>query len=109
YYGVFGNPYNGSRGWLLHFNPDLSVLRIPGAFGWDDTASIVPSSMVPSYRGTSSYLIMTKYNNYAGGCCDFADGVNKIAILDPFATQVETHASSGGLPVMKEILTIAGL
>ncbi|HEX7577911.1 MAG TPA: hypothetical protein VF430_07745, partial [Verrucomicrobiae bacterium] len=54
--------------------------KLPGAFGWDDTASIVPASIVSSYYGSSSYLLMTKYNNYAdtGG-----DGVNKIAILDP--------------------------
>jgi hypothetical protein len=109
FYGVFGNPYNGSRGWMLHFNSDLSVQKTPGAFGWDDTGSIVPASAVPGYTGTSSYLIMTKYNNYAGGCCDFADGVNKIAILDPNATQVESHASSNGLLVMKEVMTIAGV
>ena len=35
--------------------------------------------MVPSYQGTSTYLIFSKYNNYA-----FADGdgVNRIALLD---------------------------
>ena len=74
---------NHDRGWLLHFNSSLTQTQdCPGAFGWDDTASVVPASMVPSYNGNSSYLLMTKYNNYAdpglGG-----DGVNKIAILDP--------------------------
>jgi hypothetical protein len=107
YFGVFGNPYNGSRGWLLHFSSDLSVEKTPGAFGWDDTASIVPASMVPSYHGTSSYLLFTKYNNYAG-TTDGGDGVNKIAILDPNATETEPHASSNGLLVMKEVMTIAG-
>jgi hypothetical protein len=106
--GVFGNPYNGSRGWLLHFSADLATEYAPGAFGWDDTAAIVPTSMVPSYTGTSSYLIFTKYNNYAGTCCDFADGTNKIAILDPYATQVESHPSSNGLLVMKEVMTMLG-
>jgi hypothetical protein len=108
YYGIFGNPYNGSRGFMLHFNSDLTVEKTPGAFGWDDTGSIVPASMVPSYTGMSSYLIMTKYNNYAG-TTDGGDGVNKIAILDPNATQVESHPSSNGLLVMKEVLTIAGV
>src|SRR5262249_19047404 len=51
YYGIMGNPYNGSRGWMLHFSADLLTEKTPGAFGWDDTASIVPASMVPSYSG----------------------------------------------------------
>ena len=106
YYGVLGNPDNGSRGWMLHFSGDLTQTRTAGAFGWDNTPSVVPASMVPSYMGNSSYLIFTKYNNYAGA--DGGDGVNKIAVLDPNATMVEPHASSNGLLVMKEVLTIAG-
>ena len=62
--------------------------------------------MVPSYTGNSSYLIFTKYNNYAGS--DGGDGINRIAVLDPNATMVEPHASSNGLLVMQEVLTIAG-
>ena len=103
YFGVFGNPNsNHSRGWLLHFNGTLTQTSAAGAFGWDDTASVVPASMVPSYHGSSSYLLMTKYNNYvsAGG-----DGINKIAILDPHATM--TDPISGAI-VMKDVLTIAG-
>jgi hypothetical protein len=90
YYGVLGNPdYNDNyRGYLLHFSSNLSQTaaqaHTPGGFGWDDTASVVPRSMVPSYHGTSSYLLMTKYNNYAGA--GTGDGVNKIAILDPNVT-----------------------
>jgi hypothetical protein len=106
YYGVLGNPFNGSRGWMLHFSSDLTQTKAPGAFGWDSTASVVPASMVPSYSGASDYLIFTKYNNYAG--LDGGDGVNKIAVLDPNDTMVEPHASSNGQLVMKEILTIAG-
>src|SRR6185369_10750757 len=33
YFGVFGNPSNGSRGFLLHFSSDLTVTKTPGAFG----------------------------------------------------------------------------
>jgi hypothetical protein len=106
YYGVLGNPFNGSRGWMLHFSGNLTQVKTPGAFGWDNTASIVAPTMVPSYHGKSSYLIFTKYNNYAG--LDGGDGVNKIAVLDPNATMVEPHASSNGQLVMKEVLTIAG-
>jgi hypothetical protein len=108
YEGVFASTEDGSRGFMLHFSSDLSVQKTPGAFGWDDTASIVPASMVPSYHGTSTYLLMTKYNNYAGDCCEFADGTNKIAILDPNATETDPHASSGGLQVMNEVMTILG-
>jgi hypothetical protein len=58
--------------------------------------------MVPSYHGASSYLLVTKYNNYAdsGG-----DGVNKMAILDPHDSMTDPVT---GINVMKEILTIAG-
>ena len=43
YYGVLGNPFNGSRGWMLHFSGDLTQTKTPGAFGWDSTASVVPA------------------------------------------------------------------
>jgi len=81
----------------------LSQSKTPGSFGWDDTASVVAASLVPSYHGTSSYLIMTKYNNYAG---IGGDGINKLAILDPNATQTDPKT---GVTVMKEVLTIAGV
>jgi hypothetical protein len=105
FFGVLENPfpYNHDRGWLLHFSSDLSQTYAPGAFGWDDTASVVPATMVPSYSGTSSYLLMTKYNNYAGLG---GDGVNKLAIVDPTATMTDPIT---GKTVMKEILTIAGV
>jgi hypothetical protein len=110
--GVLGNPYNGSRGWLLHFSHDLSTPLTPGAFGWDQTAAIVPATMVPSYHGTSPYLIFSKYNNYADPLApsseDFSDGINKIAILDPNATEVDPHPSSNGLHVMREVMIVAG-
>ncbi|HLX96118.1 MAG TPA: hypothetical protein VKU37_10285, partial [Verrucomicrobiae bacterium] len=58
YFGVLETPWysNHDRGWMLHFDSSLTQTKIPGAFGWDDTASIVPASMVPSYHGNSSYL-----------------------------------------------------
>lgn len=104
YYGVLENPFpeNHDRGWLLHFDATLSVSKTPGAFGYDDTASLVPAAAVPSYTGTSTYLLMTKYNNYAdqGG-----DGENKIAIVDPNATETDPIT---GVTVMNEVLTILG-
>jgi hypothetical protein len=108
FYGVLDNPFNsnGDRGWLLHFNGNLTSQSTPGAFGWDDTASIVPASMVPSYSGPSSYLIMSKYNNYAGS--PGGNGVNKVAILDPGQTQVDPRFPSHPL-IMKEIMVIAGI
>lgn len=105
YFGVLehNQGFNHYRGWLLHFDATLTQTKIPGAFGWDDTASIVPASVVPSYHGSSSYLLCTKYNNYAGGG---GDGVNKVAILDPFASEVDPIT---GATVMKEVLTVAGV
>ncbi len=108
YFGIFGNPYNGSRGFLLHFSSDLTVEKAPGGFGWDNTVGIVPASMVPSYTGTSSYLLFTKYNNYANAGADSGDGVNRIALLDPKATEVDARPSSNHMLIMREVLTVIG-
>jgi hypothetical protein len=109
YFGVLEDPFpdHNDRGWLLHFDSTLAQTKTPGSFGWDDTPSIVPASMVPSYAGPSSYLIMSKYNNYGGvGHVKPGDGQNEIAILDPNATQPDFIY---GNPVMKEVLTILGV
>ncbi len=105
YFGVRANPNNGSRGFLLHFNGNLSVTKTPGAFGWDYTPGIVPASSVPSYTGTSSYLLFCKYNDYltADGT-----GVNRVALLDPSSTQMDPHSGSAGLVEMREVLTVIG-
>jgi len=108
YFGIYGNPANGSRGFMLHFSSDLTVEKAPGGFGWDNTTGVVPASMVPSYTGTSTYLLFSKYNNYANAGNDSADGVNRIALLDPNATQVDAHASSNGMLIMREVLTVIG-
>jgi hypothetical protein len=109
YIGVLETPFpsHNDRGWLLHFDAALATVKTPGSFGWDDTTSIVPASAVPSYTGTSTYLLMMKYNNYI----DFGigNGHNLIAIVDPNARQKdEYHYSETPVTVMKEVLTIAG-
>ncbi|MGB9234651.1 MAG: hypothetical protein WCC04_09570, partial [Terriglobales bacterium] len=106
YFGVLENPLDShnDRGWLLHFNADLTETKTPGSFGWDDTPSIVPASLVASYKGKSKYLLMTKYNNYCG--LGTGDGHNKVAILDPDATEKDPIIPS--THVMKEVLTILG-
>jgi hypothetical protein len=108
YFGVLETPCcssHNARGWMLHFDSTLTETRTPGSFGWDDTASVVPSTTVPSYTGASSYLILTKYNNYAGS--GTGDGVNKVAILDPFATMQDEYSTTA-VTVMKEIITVTG-
>jgi hypothetical protein len=106
YYGVLeaNFPSNHARGWMLHFSPTLSTTKIPGAFGWDDSASVVPSALVPSYKGRSTYLILTKYNNYADGGIG-GNGLNKVAILDP---NVSMQDPISGATVMNEVLTVLG-
>lgn len=106
YYGVLESnaPGHNFRGWLLHFSADLATMKTPAAFGWDDTASIVPVNMVPSYAGPSAYLLMLKYNNYYG--TGTGDGQNRLAIVDP--NQTRTDAINGLTPVMKEIQTVLG-
>ncbi len=97
---------------MEHYSADLTMTKTPGGFGWDDTASIVPASMIPSYHGHSTYLIMTKYNNYADGFSG-GDGKNMIAILDPDpnATETDTRANNrgaGGATIMQVVESIVG-
>ena len=105
YFGVLEDslPSHNDRGWLLHFDSTLRTTKTPGSFGWDDTASIVPRAAVPSYSGSSSYLVLTKYNNYAGS--GTGDGENKLAVLDPNATEPDPIS---GNSVMKEVITVLG-
>jgi hypothetical protein len=104
YFGVLESQstFNYFRGWLLHFDAKLAASKTPGSFGWDDTASVVPAAAVPSYHGTSKYLLLTKYNEYAdvGG-----SGINKVAVLDPNATETDVRT---GATVMAEVITVTG-
>jgi hypothetical protein len=110
FFGVLESPFpeHNDRGWMLHFDSTLATIKTPGSFGWDDTPSIVPAAAVPSYKGTSNYLIFSKYNNYI----DFGigNGHNEIAVLDPNASQPDEYKyySGSAANVMKEILTVAG-
>jgi large repetitive protein len=106
YFGTMANPDNGSRGFLLHFNNALTVTKTPGAFGSDNTPAVVPTSMVSSYTGTSTYLLLSNYNDYVGQVD--GQGLNKVALLDPTATETDSHSSSNGLSVMREVLNING-
>jgi hypothetical protein len=105
YFGVLESnlPAHNDRGWLLHFDATLTTSKTPGSFGWDNTPSVVPAGIVASYAGPSTYLLLTKYNNYA----DFpaGDGLNRMAILDPNQTEADPIA---GNPVMKEVMTLLG-
>jgi hypothetical protein len=104
YYGVLENPFpaHDDRGWLLHFNSTLTKTKIPGSFGWDNTVSVMPASAVPSYHGTSTYLLVSKYNNYIH-IGPHGDGHNEVALLDPTASQTDPYAS---VQTMKPVETI---
>ena len=102
YYGVMYG-FN-SHGWLDHFDSNLNLKGARGAFGWDDTPSIVPSSLVPSYTGTSSYLLFCKYNHYA----DFGQeaGNNTVAVIDPNSQYTDPVT---GATIMKPVFTTLGV
>jgi hypothetical protein len=109
YYGVLENPCCSShndRGWMLHFNGRLSTSKTPGSFGWDNTASWVPAKTVPSYTGTSSYLILTKYNNYVG--IGAGNGVNQVAVLDPNGAMQDEYSTTP-VTVMSGVITVTGV
>ncbi len=104
YFGVLENlpPAHDGRGWLLHYNATLTKTKTPGSFGWDNTVSVMPASAVPGYHGKSSYLLVSKYNNYYG-IEPHGDGHNKVAVLDPTASQKDPYAS---VQVMKAVKTV---
>jgi hypothetical protein len=106
FYGVLENPFlsNNDRGWMLHYDSTLTVTKTPGAFGWDDTAAIFPASVIPSFKGQSKYLLLTKYNNYADIGIN-GNGMNKVAVLAP--DDPATEAISGAT-TMKEVATLLG-
>ncbi len=112
--GVFATNWRESHGWMVQYDADLNPgdshgNRWPtGAFGWDDTATVVPANIVPSYTGTAKYLILTKYNNYDMGGDAGADGSNKVAVLDPTSNSV-TRDRQSGIPVMNEVITVLGV
>ena len=106
FYGVLEAqfPTHNARGWLLQFDALLGPIGVPGSFGWDVSPSVIPASMVPSYAGTSTYLLAQKYNNYVGA--GTGDGLNRLAVLDPKASQADPIVP--GVQVMREVMTILG-
>lgn len=116
YFGIWWSDLV-SRGFMLHYSGDLQTQKPAGAFGWDDTASVVPASAVPAYQGSSSYLVLTKYNNYSDSGID-GDGLNRVAILDPNATEQYTvqygpthnppNSTGPTYTCMNEVMTIVG-
>ena len=106
FYGVLESvfPTHNARGWLLQFDASLNPVGVPGSFGWDVSPSVIPASMVPSYTGTSTYLLAQKYNNYVG--TGTGDGLNRLAVLDPKSSQIDPIVPS--VQVMREVLTILG-
>lgn len=106
FYGVLERSFgtHNARGWLLQFDAMLNPVDAPGSFGWDVSPSVIPASMVPSYTGTSTYLLALKYNNYAG--TGTGTGLNQLAVLDPASTQADAIAPT--MQVMREVLTILG-
>ena len=73
--------FNGFRGFMLHYDKTLATTKPAGSFGWDDTPAVVPSNIVAAYKGSSPYLILTKYNFYTGA--PGQNGTNYISIQDP--------------------------
>ena len=106
FYGVLEAQFatHNARGWLLQFDAQLNPVGVPGSFGWDVSPSVIPASMVPSYGGTSTYLLAQKYNNYRG--VGTGDGLNRLAVLDPRASQADPILPA--VQVMREVMTILG-
>ena len=87
------SPTTTSAAGCLHFNATLTHAKTPGSFGWDNTVSVLPARAVPRYHGTSPYLLVSKYNNYLG-IGPHGDGRNRVAVLDPRASQKDPYADA---------------
>jgi hypothetical protein len=105
YYGVYEVPSfsHDLRGWLLHFNATLTTEKTPGSFGWDNTVSVVPARAVPRYHGSSPYLLVSKYNNYPFP--PHGDGLNRVAVLDPRASQQDPYANIRSMKTVQTVLS----
>lgn len=102
YFGVLSNQqWASKRGFLLHFDAQLQSRKLAGAFGWDSTPSVLPTSTVPGWKGSAKYLLVSKYNNYAGWAN--GDGVNQMALLDP-----NSPNPNRSIGTMNEVLAVAG-
>jgi hypothetical protein len=106
YYGVLESPFpkHDDRGWLLHYNATLTRTKIPGSFGWDNTASVLAAREVPGYHGKSPYLLVSKYNNYFH-VGPHGDGHNEVAVLDPRASQKDPYANVRTMKAVQTILS----
>ena len=106
YYGVLETPFpkHDDRGWLLHYNATLTRTKIPGSFGWDNTASILPARAVPGYHGKSPYLLVSKYNNYLR-IGPHGDGHNEVAVLDPRSSQKDPYAKVRTMKAVQTVLS----
>jgi hypothetical protein len=106
YYGVLENPFpsHDDRGWLLHYNATLTRAKTPGSFGWDNTVSVLPARAVPGYHGTSRYLLASKYNNYLG-IGPHGNGHNRVALLDPRASQKDPFANTRVMRAVETVLS----
>ncbi len=103
FFGVQEGAPGFGKGYLLQFSGDLSTSYTPGPFGWDVTPSIVPASMVKSYTGNSSYLVLTKNNDYVS---NGGSGQHKVSIFDPNASESFTTRFNGPVTVMKEVVSV---
>lgn len=88
---------NAGAGWVLHYSADLKKKKFAGAFNSDVAVSIVPASMVPSYHGKSSYLVLTAFQGY-----DLDNDLT--ALLDP-----TTGVNSNGVKTMKVVASLNGV
>lgn len=87
-----------TSGWLLHWDATLRTTKLPGPFGWDNTPTVVPASLVPSYTGTSTYLLGTKFNSYAN--VEGGTGLHRLVLLDPDASEVDPRSSAAVMKVV---------
>jgi len=52
--GPDGDVYFAAGPLLFHFSADLATNKLSGFFGYDYTVAVVPSSLIPSYSGSST-------------------------------------------------------
>src|SRR6266404_2529412 len=63
YFGIYGNPSNGSRGFMLHFSSDLTVEKLKQKFAEVDCGMLLASAFRSLADESHSMTLLNRYES----------------------------------------------